>query len=449
MGFKFNPFTSNFDIAGGAAGGSDTQVQFNDSGAFAGDATFTFNKTTKDLSIGGQLLSKSANPNIILEASAINAANSGTLKFQSLGAAESCSLVFDASTNYFKMLYGTTEAFRIASSGQTQFNLGTAATPSISFNNDVGTGMYRSGTNEIGISANGFQKVKINTNGVGIGGLSADNEWAFATPSAVSYGESGWTTLNTSDYTRTSLKSLNGSGGGGLYADTKLFLLSGLNAIDTPDILIRAGYMTYGYNDGGYIAIVGDTSGQCSGIPTSITLTSGNSSTQPSGSVNIYSSAPPAYSGLDSGYVDVSTSYVDSASNSGNIGLTTGGTEYGTSGSIYITTGYSSYGYSGDTYIDTGYGSTVQGGVYINTGNTNSFLTVSGTEANFSCSIAANFSCYANFWSTAYFYADVEFQGGLKLPDYSALTNLYEGLIGYDFTNHYPVYFDGSNWVQV
>jgi len=36
---------------GGTPGGSDTQVQFNDSGAFGGDSGFTYNKTTNTATI--------------------------------------------------------------------------------------------------------------------------------------------------------------------------------------------------------------------------------------------------------------------------------------------------------------------------------------------------------------------------------------------------------------
>jgi hypothetical protein len=53
MGYAFNPFTGNLDntgSGGGAAGGSDTQIQFNDSGTFGGDAGLTYNKTTDKLS---------------------------------------------------------------------------------------------------------------------------------------------------------------------------------------------------------------------------------------------------------------------------------------------------------------------------------------------------------------------------------------------------------------
>jgi hypothetical protein len=48
MGYKFNPFTGTLDevgAGGGTPGGSDTQVQFNDSGAFGGISTFTFSSS--------------------------------------------------------------------------------------------------------------------------------------------------------------------------------------------------------------------------------------------------------------------------------------------------------------------------------------------------------------------------------------------------------------------
>lgn len=49
MGWTFNPFTGNFDNTGPSTtpAGSDTHVQYNDSGAFGGDANNTWNKTTK------------------------------------------------------------------------------------------------------------------------------------------------------------------------------------------------------------------------------------------------------------------------------------------------------------------------------------------------------------------------------------------------------------------
>ena len=58
MAYKFNPFTGTLDDVGSGGGGStspggsDTQVQFNDGGAFGGDSGLTFNKTTNLLTVG-------------------------------------------------------------------------------------------------------------------------------------------------------------------------------------------------------------------------------------------------------------------------------------------------------------------------------------------------------------------------------------------------------------
>jgi Chaperone of endosialidase len=55
MAYKFNPFTGTFDEVT-APGGSNTQVQFNDSGVFGGDVDFTYNKTSNLLTLGGALV---------------------------------------------------------------------------------------------------------------------------------------------------------------------------------------------------------------------------------------------------------------------------------------------------------------------------------------------------------------------------------------------------------
>ena len=61
MAYKFNPFTGNLDEVGagagggGTPGGADTQVQFNDGGAFGGDAGLVYDKTTDKLTVGGDI----------------------------------------------------------------------------------------------------------------------------------------------------------------------------------------------------------------------------------------------------------------------------------------------------------------------------------------------------------------------------------------------------------
>ena len=62
MPYKFNPFTETLDEVGTGGGGgttppagSDTQIQFNDGGAFGGDAGLTYNKTTDELTVAGDI----------------------------------------------------------------------------------------------------------------------------------------------------------------------------------------------------------------------------------------------------------------------------------------------------------------------------------------------------------------------------------------------------------
>lgn len=54
MPYSFNPFTGNLDDTV-VPGGSNTQIQFNDSGAFGGDADLTYNKTTNVLTNKGDI----------------------------------------------------------------------------------------------------------------------------------------------------------------------------------------------------------------------------------------------------------------------------------------------------------------------------------------------------------------------------------------------------------
>ena len=59
MGLKFNPFTGTLDEVGAGStttpGGSDTEIQYNDSGSFAGSADLTWDDTGKVLGVGGDI----------------------------------------------------------------------------------------------------------------------------------------------------------------------------------------------------------------------------------------------------------------------------------------------------------------------------------------------------------------------------------------------------------
>ena len=90
---------------GGSPGGSNTQVQFNDSGAFGGDADFTYDKTTNALSLGvastssGSLkLFNSASANAITVASGNNSA-AWTLTLPTSAGTNGYALITDGSGN--------------------------------------------------------------------------------------------------------------------------------------------------------------------------------------------------------------------------------------------------------------------------------------------------------------------------------------------------------------
>lgn len=53
MAYKFNPFTGTFDYyESSTPGGSNTQVQYNSSSAFAGSSAFTWDNTNSSLALG-------------------------------------------------------------------------------------------------------------------------------------------------------------------------------------------------------------------------------------------------------------------------------------------------------------------------------------------------------------------------------------------------------------
>ena len=54
--FKFRENGAWVELGNASPGGSDTEVQFNDSGSFAGDSGFTYNKTTNALSVTGNVI---------------------------------------------------------------------------------------------------------------------------------------------------------------------------------------------------------------------------------------------------------------------------------------------------------------------------------------------------------------------------------------------------------
>jgi hypothetical protein len=113
-GFKFPDGTTQTSAASGTTpGGSNTQVQFNDGGAFGGDSGLTFNKTTNALTVGGLLTAGGAtlSSTLTMSAAVNNAAR------VNLASASSPNLGATAS-NYVRITGTTTiNGFSSANSG--------------------------------------------------------------------------------------------------------------------------------------------------------------------------------------------------------------------------------------------------------------------------------------------------------------------------------------------
>ena len=205
MPFRFNPFTGNLDeVDTTAAAGSDTQVQFNDSGKLGGDAGLVFDKTTNKLTAGGdvelndggtyattlQLVTPTANRTISFPDAtgtvALVAGSSGKLIYNNGGA--------QAGLNTL-----TTDGTNITLSGRFTSSLnGVVSAPPGSFTGTWFTGGDATTTKpQVLIEPAGTTSAAWSTNGTGLGinaasgftGLLADlqlngaSEWAFGTTS--------------------------------------------------------------------------------------------------------------------------------------------------------------------------------------------------------------------------------------------------------------------------
>lgn len=82
-GTSVDPYVINAS-GGGSPGGSNTQVQFNDSSAFGGDAGFTYNKATDVATIGGVLLSGQTASTIAIFDASKNVISADTATYPSL-----------------------------------------------------------------------------------------------------------------------------------------------------------------------------------------------------------------------------------------------------------------------------------------------------------------------------------------------------------------------------
>ena len=118
----------------GTPGGSDTQVQFNDSGSFSGDAGLTYNKTTDSLTIAG---------NVSL----------GDSNYLNIGAGPDLTVYHDGSNSYIDDV-GTGSIF--LRSGTTYFQNATGTKTSISTNAGAGQSIYHNNALKLVTTATGI-----------------------------------------------------------------------------------------------------------------------------------------------------------------------------------------------------------------------------------------------------------------------------------------------------
>jgi hypothetical protein len=153
MAVTFNPFTGNLDFVGAGAaatpGGSDTQVQFNDDGAFGGDAGLVFNKSTNKLTAGGDI--------------ELNDGGANTLTLQTVTPTAARTISFPDATGTVGLVAGST--------GQLVFNDAGAyagvSTATVSSGNITLTGRFISSLNGA-LSATGIAGVPVALTGTWI-----------------------------------------------------------------------------------------------------------------------------------------------------------------------------------------------------------------------------------------------------------------------------------------
>ena len=281
---------------------------------------------TGDIRASGQIVGHGNNSAIYPAITFANDTNTGLY----VSAADNLSIATGGSTR------ATFNSGGLAISGACYVAAGSAAGPSISFGADGNTGFYNSGADSISVSTAGTQKWRLTSTGqlltptAGLPSGSYDIATAYQISSSA--GDlGGFLVFNGDEDIYTRFQARNYSGGGGIYGDGKLYLISGFS---------------YGtsYNPG---------------IDIFIEATGYGSQT---GDFNL-------------GIAPVS------GSNGGNVSIGAGGSDYlGSGGGVTILAGNSTDGVGGSTYISAGVGSaggatTIEAGYSQNTtGGTLSLL---------------------------------------------------------------------------
>jgi hypothetical protein len=144
------------DLSKLGPGGSDTQVQFNDTGTLAGSSNFTYNKTTSVLTLGANPVLSAGTANGVLYLNGSKSATTGSaLTFDGNTARNNQS---SGTNSYFRTTSGTVDAyFGVATAG-----LATGVVIGSFSNNDVV--FYQNSTEAMRLTSTGL--------GIGLGGSS-------------------------------------------------------------------------------------------------------------------------------------------------------------------------------------------------------------------------------------------------------------------------------------
>ena len=254
MAYKFNPFTGKLDQVGaggggGTPGGSDTQVQFNDGGTFGGDAGLTYNKTTDELTLAGDLnlddggsfsttvqaVTPTANrtisfPDATGTVALVNGAN-GTIQYNDAGTLKGNSDFTvdpdwnDASTVFTGLKLNVTDTASAAGSNLLDLQVG--GTSSFSFSNN---GIFKIGPN----SSYSSSTITLN-NGVVETRATASNGFKLAY-SGSSFGN------QSPIFIGPSTPAVNYSLGAGLYSDAENYTIAQRNGTNAQTFRL---YNTY------------------------------------------------------------------------------------------------------------------------------------------------------------------------------------------------------------
>lgn len=133
-------------------GGSDTQIQFNSSGSFAGSSNLTWSSNTLGVT-GSVAVTSGAVGSVPLSITAASGQTADLLNVTSYGGTAGDRLKVDAS--------GVTTF-----SSTAMFSAGTAAAPAIAASSDTDTGLYWSAANTLSIATGGIVRMTIGPKGI-------------------------------------------------------------------------------------------------------------------------------------------------------------------------------------------------------------------------------------------------------------------------------------------